>query len=102
MVDVAGQWAQFAGWLMDEGARLLDEAAAMLDRITSLDDLPPWGYWYSPAFFTLQIGATQARLGAMDVATDLIMSRLSELPDEQRGAQWTHDFLAALDEPPAA
>ncbi|GAB2585527.1 hypothetical protein GCM10027168_17940 [Streptomyces capparidis] len=86
----------------DEGKRILDEAAGMLDTVTRFGDLPPWGYWYTAPFFKLQIGITHARLGNIEVAADLITSGLNELPEDQRNAQWTGEFIAALDQPSPA
>jgi transcriptional regulator with XRE-family HTH domain len=82
--------------------RLLDEAADLAERAADhTDDTPPWQYYYSPAFFTLQRGLAYRHLAAHHpqrnkLAVDLLTAGLAGLPDGLRGAEWAADFIHQL------
>ncbi|MFC4564310.1 helix-turn-helix domain-containing protein [Nocardiopsis mangrovi] len=77
----------------DAARRLLDEAAR---RAATAADPPEVVYWYSPAFFSLNIGMVHASLGDHADAADHLQAGLDGLPPEQRGAQWTDEYREAL------
>jgi len=82
--------------------RLLAEAADLAERAADhTDDTPPWQYYYSPTFFTLQRGLTYRHLAARHpqrnkLAVDLLTAGLAGLPDDLRGAEWAADFIHQL------
>ncbi|MFC3996485.1 helix-turn-helix domain-containing protein [Nocardiopsis sediminis] len=77
----------------DAARRLLDEAA---HRAATAGEPPDVVYWYSPAFFSLNIGMVHASLGDHADAADHLRTGLDGLPPEQRGAEWTEEYREAL------
>ena len=62
---------------------------------------PPWSYYYSPAFSTLQSGLVNRYLGRTDIrrarhAAELFMEGLSGLPEEVRHAEWVGEYVYQL------
>ncbi|WP_170141092.1 hypothetical protein [Allonocardiopsis opalescens] len=79
----------------DEARRLLDTAAKLIEGAGTP---PPPAYWYTPAFFRLNIGVVHHELGDHATAADHLANGLDALPAEQRGAEWAdeyREFLAA-------
>ncbi|WP_267941013.1 helix-turn-helix transcriptional regulator [Streptomyces sp. ST2-7A] len=76
-----------------EARRLLGEAAEASTRVS---DPPPIVYWYSPQFFQMNIGMVSLSLDDHAAAADLLSEGLRGLPVEQRGAEWTTEYRAAL------
>ncbi len=79
-----------------QAVRLLDRAVREADAAGREGEPPPFGYWYTPAFFKMNIGLTHAWLGNHHEAHDLITDGLAELPDDQRASEWAEEFRAAL------
>jgi tetratricopeptide (TPR) repeat protein len=76
---------------------LLDEAEALSDKAAR--ELPPGtAYWLSPDFHRLNIGLALLPLNRHSDAAQHLAAGLDGLPDDQRDAQWTAEYRAALDE----
>ncbi|MFY1652412.1 helix-turn-helix domain-containing protein [Solwaraspora sp. WMMB762] len=82
-----------------ETIREADQLAAEFDVIGS--DPPPWHYYRSAAFLTMERGlvhaihaSTDSR--AADAAISDLTAGLAALPDVQRHAEWAGDYLLAL------
>jgi transcriptional regulator with XRE-family HTH domain len=87
----------------DHADRTLDVAEQRAAELTNhIDHAPPWSYYYSAAFWTLQRGLIYRYLGRNQAAADLLTAGLDELPLEQRDAEWTGDYRRALAEVQAA
>ena len=77
--------------------RVLDTAEERIDEIQSTcSGPPPWSYYYSSAFWTLQRGLVHQHLGDNTPASDLLQSGLESLPEDQQSAEWTGDYRKAL------
>jgi hypothetical protein len=60
---------------------------------------PPWNYYYTPAFWTLQRGLIYSYIkGRTHLAADLLIAGMAALPAEQRDAEWAEDYRRALAE----
>ncbi len=79
-----------------QAAHLLDQAVREADTAGHEGEPPAYAYWYTPAFFKLNVGLTHAWLGNHHEAHDLITDGLAELPDEQRASEWADEFRTAL------
>ncbi|MDB4872565.1 MAG: hypothetical protein JWL97_3569, partial [Gemmatimonadales bacterium] len=53
-------------------------------------------YWYTEPFFRLNIGLAQLAIGDYRDAAESLSSGMNEIPDEQRGAEWLHEYRQAL------
>ncbi|MVO89150.1 helix-turn-helix domain-containing protein [Streptomyces sp. p1417] len=80
----------------DEAHRLLDEAQAIMSRAAEHpEDEPPWMYFYSPNWFTLQRGMATLHLHDWSAAVDQLTAGLSAMPDEyRRDKAWFRTCLA--------
>ena len=77
--------------------RMLDTAEERINEIQSTSsEPPPWSYYYSSAFWTLQRGLVHQHLGDNTPAADLLQSGLESLPEDQQSAEWTGDYRKAL------
>jgi len=100
----AGQQARGYAMTGDSPAteRLLGEAADLAERAAGhTGDMPPWVYYYSPTFFTLQRGLAYRHLSAHHprhnkVAVSLLTAGLAGLPEDLHGAEWSADFIHQL------
>jgi tetratricopeptide (TPR) repeat protein len=96
----AGQEARGHAMAGDASAadRKLAEAAELWLRAADYPDgPPPWSYYYSPAFASLQRGIVQRLLGRDNAcrarqAVDDLTAGLSGLPDDMRFAEWAADY----------
>lgn len=91
------QYARVLARMGESGkaGRLLDTAVSRIDRAAA-EDPPPFAYWYSHPFFTMNAGLTHAVLGHVAMATDLIHDGIANMPLDQQGAQWVDEFTDAL------
>jgi hypothetical protein len=80
----------------DQARRLLDEAAALAEQAAASPP-PPTAYWLTDPFHRLSLGLAHQGLGEADVAVDFLSSGLAGLPADQRSADWTVEYRAALE-----
>ncbi|EMD29624.1 helix-turn-helix transcriptional regulator [Amycolatopsis azurea] len=85
----------------DEALRLLDTADGMIDD-AGRDEPPGTAYWLTPTFHRLNSGLAHLALGDNDVAVDHLQTGLGNLPEDQRGAEWTNEYRNGLDQAKAA
>ena len=79
---------------------LLDESADLAGE-QDQDTLPPWGYWYSPAFFQVQRGTVLRHLGVEHreyngPAVEALTAGVEGLPAEVHGSDWFGRYLVNL------
>ncbi|GGM18707.1 MULTISPECIES: helix-turn-helix domain-containing protein [Micromonospora] len=86
---LAGQ-AEATVDLLDRARDLLDAARAEPDRE------PPWLYFHSPAYLSMQTGLAHRLLGRDEPAVELLAAGLARLPAETVGAAWTGPYLLHL------
>ncbi|RKS06682.1 helix-turn-helix protein [Nocardiopsis sp. Huas11] len=79
----------------DSARRLLDEATALSHR-AEIETPPGTAYWLVPSFHGLNIGLAYLALGDTTQAAASIRDALANLPEDQQGAEWTHEYRAAL------
>lgn len=87
------------GHAMAGDARMADQRleAALFLSVERFDEAPPWSYYYSAPFWTLQQGLIYSYLEhRANAAAELLTSGLAELPAEHRDAEWTGDYRRAL------
>lgn len=76
------------------------EALGLLENATMLvqkEIEPPRSlYWYKPPFFQMNIGMVYWELGENQMAADFLSSGLGDLPEDQQGAEWTHEYREVL------
>jgi tetratricopeptide (TPR) repeat protein len=83
---------------LDPCERKLDEAMELAVRANEHpDDEPPWVYFYSPEYFTMQRGRAYLYLGLYDKAVELLDAGLAGMPQELRDAEWAQPYQANLD-----
>lgn len=85
----------------DAARRLLDTADGMLDE-AARDEPPATAYWLTPTFHRLNSGLAHLALGEHSEAVDHISTGLSNLPEDQQGAEWTNEYRDGLDQAKAA
>ncbi|MEU6989078.1 helix-turn-helix transcriptional regulator [Streptomyces sp. NPDC046465] len=80
----------------DDAHRLLDEAQEIMLRASEHpEDEPPWMYFYSTGWFTLQRGMATLHLRGWRTAVDQLMVGLSGMPDQyRRDKTWFRACLA--------
>lgn len=80
----------------DDANRLLDEAQEIMGRAAEHpEDEPPWMYFYSPNWFTLQRGMATLHLRDFRTAVDQLTAGLAAMPDEyRRDKTWFRACLA--------
>ncbi|MFD6432345.1 helix-turn-helix domain-containing protein [Streptomyces venezuelae] len=80
----------------DDAHRLLDEAQEIMGRAAERpEDEPPWMYFYSPNWFTLQRGMATLHLRDFRTAVDQLTAGLAVMPDEyRRDKTWFRACLA--------
>lgn len=80
----------------DEAHQLLDEAQEVMGRAAERpEDEPPWMYFYSPNWFTLQRGMATLHLRDWQAAVDQFSAGLSAMPDAyRRDKTWFRACLA--------
>ncbi|WP_027659644.1 helix-turn-helix domain-containing protein [Salinispora fenicalii] len=79
---------------------LLSEAADLAEQATG-QPLSPWGYWYTPAFFSVQQGIVWRYLGARDDrandrALRLLTAGVAGASEDARGSDWHGRHLVHL------
>ena len=76
-------------------ARLLGEAN---DLTTAAESQPPPGlaYWLTPTFSRMSLGLAYLALGDRTTSVDNLRAGLEGLPADQRDAEWTQEYRAAL------
>ncbi|GLW64666.1 hypothetical protein Arub01_29100 [Actinomadura rubrobrunea] len=79
---------------VERARRLLDSAA---ERAADGVEPPPPVYWYSEAFFQLNIGMVLGDIGEYSDAAALLGEGLRAMPPEQAGAEWLGEYRAAFD-----
>lgn len=78
--------------------RKLDEAMELAGLANERpDDEPPWVYFYSPGYFTMQRGRAYLYLDMNDKAAELLDAGLAAMPLELRAAEWAQSYQADLD-----
>jgi tetratricopeptide (TPR) repeat protein len=83
---------------LDPCERKLDEAMELAVRASEYpDDEPPWVYFYSPEYFTMQRGRAYLYLGLHEKAADLLEAGLTAMPQELRDAEWAQPYKTDLD-----
>lgn len=85
----------------DTALRLLDTADAMIDE-AGRDEPPATAYWLTPTFHRLNSGLVHLALGDHAAAVDHLRTGLDNLPEDQRGAEWTNEYRDGLDQAHAA
>ncbi|WP_171843072.1 helix-turn-helix domain-containing protein [Carbonactinospora thermoautotrophica] len=86
----------------DAADRAIDTALDLLGLATERpEDAPPWLYFHSENFFTLQRGLTYRYLGRHDRARNgqavaWLTAGLDGLPADQRRAEWAGEFVYHL------
>ncbi|MFD9909407.1 helix-turn-helix domain-containing protein [Streptomyces sp. NPDC059063] len=80
----------------DDAHRLLDKAQEIMSRAAERpEDEPPWMYFYSANWFTLQRGMATLHLRDWRSAVDQLTGGLSAMPDEyRRDKTWFRACLA--------
>ncbi|MGW6054433.1 helix-turn-helix domain-containing protein [Streptomyces sp. NPDC055189] len=80
----------------DEAHRLLDEAQETMSRAAEHPECePPWMYFYSPNWFTLQRGMATLHLRDWQSAIDQLTMGLAAMPDAyRRDKTWYRSCLA--------
>ncbi|HEU5475298.1 MAG TPA: XRE family transcriptional regulator [Actinophytocola sp.] len=71
-----------------DAVRLLSEADTMVDHLPPEDELPPAGYWYTPAFFLGQKGFVLHALGDIHGARQAARDCLATMPPEWSTSEW--------------
>lgn len=71
-----------------DAVRLLIEADGMVDRLPPVEELPPSGYWYTPAFFLGQRAFVLRALGDDSGARQAARDCLAEMPAEWASSEW--------------
>lgn len=71
-----------------DAVRLLTEADGMVDRLPPVAELPPSGYWYTPAFFLGQRAFVLRALGDDAGARQAARDCLAEMPAEWASSEW--------------
>jgi transcriptional regulator with XRE-family HTH domain len=82
--------ADFVTALLDQAAELVEAARQAPDRE------PPWIYFHSAAYLTMQRGLAYRLLGWNVQAIEHLRLGLSGLPPEAAGAAWTGPYLLRL------
>ena len=83
---------------LDPTERKLDEAMELAAQANAHpEDEPPWVYFYSPEYFTMQRGRAYLYLGLHEKAADLLESGLNSMSQELRDAEWAQTYKADLD-----
>ncbi|GAB3156246.1 hypothetical protein GCM10027290_53830 [Micromonospora sonneratiae] len=96
-VGDAAQAAHGYALLGDRAAahRLLGDASDL--TTTAADTTPPsTAYWLSATFGRMNLGLAYLGLGDRTAAADNLRAGLSGLPADQRDAEWTAEYRAAL------
>ncbi|MBB4782830.1 helix-turn-helix domain-containing protein [Streptomyces rapamycinicus] len=76
-----------------EALGLLEDATTLIQKEIE----PPRSlYWYKPPFFQMNIGMVYWELGENQMAADFLSSGLGDLPEDQQGAEWTHEYREVL------
>lgn len=89
------------------GYVLLGEHVEAHERLTKAEDLaaeavaddgdrPPWHYYRTQAFFSLEAGLVLRQLDKMDPAAERLAAGLAGLPADQRDSEWTAPYRRAL------
>lgn len=78
---------------IEQARRLLDTAA---ERAADAVEPPPAVYWYTPAFFQLNIGMVLQEIGENRDAVELFRSALCDMPADQANAEWLNEYKAAF------
>jgi tetratricopeptide (TPR) repeat protein len=78
-----------------EATGLLHRAS---DLVTNAGEPPESLYWYTQPFLRMNIGLTQHSIGQHHDAVASISSGISELPADQRNAEWLDEYQQALDD----
>ena len=77
--------------------RKLDEALTLTVRAAERqEDQPPWIYFFSTDYLTLQRGLAYRYLGRYRAAAEWLMSGLDALPPESRSTEWTAWYVLQL------
>lgn len=71
-----------------DALRLLTEADSMVGQLPPAEELPPSGYWYTPAFFLGQRAFVLRALGDETGARQAARDCLAEMPDEWSQSEW--------------
>lgn len=83
---------------LDPAERKLDEAMELAVRASEHpDNEPPWVYFYSPEYFTMQRGRAYLYLGLYEKAAELLEAGLTAMPQELRDAEWAQPYKTDLD-----
>jgi hypothetical protein len=83
---------------IDPCERKLNEAMELAIRASEHpEDEPPWVYFYSPEYFTMQRGRAYLYLGLHEKAADLLEAGLASMPQELHNAEWAQPYRADLD-----
>lgn len=99
----AGQEARGLAMAGASPAEVIDRLAEAADVAAQAADepLPPWGYWYTPAFFAVQQGIVWRHLGrrdsrANDRAVELLTAGVAGASEDARGSDWHGQHLVEL------
>ncbi|GAA2190108.1 helix-turn-helix domain-containing protein [Micromonospora lupini] len=91
----AGQEARGLAMAGAPGADVLARLseASDLSAQSAEEPLSPWGYWYTPSFFSVQQGSVWRYLGAADSrandrAVELLTAGVAGVSEEAGGAEW--------------
>jgi hypothetical protein len=71
---------------IDQKLDRAEELAAQAERAP--EDEPPWTYFFSPDYLTLQRGLAYRLLGEYAKANELLAAGLSAIPEEMRQSDW--------------
>jgi transcriptional regulator with XRE-family HTH domain len=77
----------------EKARRLLDTATKLAEKAS---EPPPPVYWYSTAFFRLNIGVVHSGIGDYRDAADMLGSGLADMPPDQRAAEWLREYEDAF------
>lgn len=79
-----------------KAARQLLGEASDLAEAAAETEAPETAYWLSPTFSRMGIGLAHLALGDPDQAAQHLAAGLDALPPEQRDAEWSQEYRAAL------
>jgi tetratricopeptide (TPR) repeat protein len=81
----------------EQAGRKLDEALTLTVRAAERqEDQPPWIYFFSTDYLTLQRGLAYRYLGRNQAAAEWLAHGLDALPPESRSTEWTAWYVLQL------
>jgi transcriptional regulator with XRE-family HTH domain len=80
-----------------DSRKLLDSASSMIDQMVGDKGTPPDSvYWYSAAFFRMNIGMALYGLGAMSEAVQNLKAGLEGFASDYRTTEWAREYTETL------